>query len=107
MARNRASELYSGGKEWQLAVRLCGRLIADGGRTRRVKVHAIAREVGYDDGTPHHTAGGKSRGTRAAQAIYVVMLALEELGLARRDGPFVVVADLAEEIGRASWRGRL
>lgn len=88
------SDLYPGSREWQLAVRLCGRLIADGGRTRRVKVVRIAAELGFGREVQHRH-NGRSRGTRAAQVISSVMRAFETLKLANREGVFLIADDLA------------
>lgn len=95
MGRNAPGLLYPGSAHWKLAVRLCGRLIADDGVTLGLKGRRLARAVGFE-GEVTRRPNGHTRGTRAAQALCRVMRALEELKLARRDDKHIVAVNLPD-----------
>lgn len=94
-----ASTLYRGTAYWHLAVRICGRLIADGGRTHTAKIRNLGLKLGITDPLPPR-ADGTSRGSRRGVAARRAMQSLEELGLVKRDGMYLLADNLGDV---AAW----
>jgi hypothetical protein len=90
--------LRRGSGRWWLAIRICGRLIADKGTTHTSKARNIAKTMGMT-GTARR-ANGTSRGSNAADSVYRVIRHLKELDLVRREGEQITAIDLAE---LAAW----
>lgn len=95
VSNGKPSGLFRGSADWRLAIRICGRLIADDGTIRGADAREIARKVGFE-GTLPKRGNGASRGSKAGVAVYRVMRALEELDLARRAGEDVEAVNLAD-----------
>lgn len=96
----REEGFYRGSRLWRLAVRICGRLILDDGRTLNNKARNIACTMGWDNSERQHKVNGKSKGTRAAQAVGHAVWKLRQLDLVKRDGDALVALDLADV---AAW----
>jgi hypothetical protein len=96
VTNGKPSDLRPGSREWRLAVRACGYLIARDGRVPVVKLRRIARELGFAGSLPPR-GDGRCRGSTAAAAVYRVVRALDGLDLARRsegDRSMLVAVDL-------------
>lgn len=100
MTNSRPSELRRGSREWQLAVRTAGYLIARGGRVPAVKLRGIAANTFGFEGSLPKKPNGTSRGSVAGLAVSRVARAFVELDLVRRDGDDLVADDLADV---AAW----
>jgi hypothetical protein len=93
------SDLLPGTGHWDLAVRICGRLIGEGGRMPNETAVAIAKAIGIS-GQLSRRPDGRSRGSRHGQAVARVVSALRDLDLVYRDDGDIVAKDLADV---AAW----